>query len=342
MARAVVVARARIQAEDGEITQKEYKHVANNNRPRQLIEANRLILEAGINEDNCKINGCGIEEAKQIQTVLSHQGFALKIFSHSANCDIIYDGGLGIEKYIYLFHYERHYCVLKSPRIFTGHDFYCNLCDKGYNMVEEHKCSRRCPGCRFPGKCVADGKKPFIKCQDCRRFFYSDKCYHNHLETRDNVRHDNGQPNRKKQRSTPASLCQSLKKCSFCNVSCPIYKLKRENHHCGQRQCPTCQVWHSNGEEHRCYVQLYLEKKKTNKTSNSGRKSDLSKAKPGQKRKAIGQDSDSEEREDLSDSAGGTGKFRELYFDFECAQEQHIGEDRVGSAVNITHTIIIL
>ena len=351
MARAIIVAKAKIEESEEILTKEQYKAIANCNRPLQGRKADELIRMAGIREADCKIRGCGLNEAKAFQTVLAANGYALKIFSHSAHNDIIYDGGLGTEKYIYLFHYDDHYCVIKSPKIFTGHNYFCNLCNKGYNTIQRHKCAKRCPGCKFPGKCTADDGPAIVDCQDCARFFYSQQCFANHLKPENELRHDTGRPPAKKHRLSVTNLCQKLKKCKQCMVSWPIYKLDPRKHNCGERQCGVCKVWEKNGVEHKCYVQPYKVKSKIekHKKKRTGQKVD-------QKRRASQRDPASEEETEDSDEHDeenwmhndGDGRperneagFWYLFFDFECTQETVVGEDAQGLILEHIPTLAI-
>ena len=325
IARAVVVGKAWIQSQDGIITQNQYKGIANCEKPRQLIKANELLEEAGIIEtEDRKKNGCSLEELKAIQAVLTHQGYSLKVFSEDAFCDIIFDGGMDGGKYIYLYHQKNHFDVLKNPRPICGSNFWCDLCNKGYRAIDEHRCEKRCPGCRQAGKCAPDFSIPVITCQDCSRLFYSQTCFNSHKMSFSEFRHDTlgTQPPQKKQKLAVASLCDKIKKCNVCYRSVPSRHIKPEAHHCGQKQCHTCKEWVDNGSLHQCFVQPFKLKKSLG-------------AKKNQKEPHNTMLLDSEEKGMFEEEhneilGGGTGQFRELYFDFECAQEKHIGEDRVG------------
>ena len=38
--------------------------------------------------------------------------------------------------YLYLFHYVKHYRVLKTPRIFSDSDFWSAFCNRGYVKIQ--------------------------------------------------------------------------------------------------------------------------------------------------------------------------------------------------------------
>ena len=321
--RAVAVAMARAKAEEGEITQNEYKSIANCRFKAQEKKADELLASAGIEVENIRTKGCGMEEIKLIQSALNPMGYSLKIFSYNAFDAMIFDGGLGGGKCLFLYHSNNHYDVLKSARPITGTNFFCSLCNCGYDKINEHRCPARCPGCRYEGRCQPDYTVPTIKCADCSRFFYSQTCFDNHRRPYNEVRHDTQapQPAAKKRKLASVSLCNEVKKCGACMRSVPARLLNPpEKHHCMEKQCQRCLVWDKCGEDHICYVQPYKMKK--------------------QRGKRIKQNSEHRETESLDlDGAGINeddgastvdGEFKYLFWDFECQQKKVLGEDKVG------------
>ena len=291
--------------------------------PKQTRRADDLIAAAGIIEEECKKPGCGLKEFEAIQRVLTPQGYALKIFSNDHWNEMIFDGGSGSENYLYIYHYDKHYDVMKSPKIITGYTFWCDLCNKGYDAIQKHKCEKRCAGCKYPGKCAPDLSIPVMTCPNCTRIFYSQKCFDNHKMPFSEVPHDaSGQPQQKKRKIAAVSLCDKLKKCLQCMQSIPVERLNPRKHNCGKRWCDSCKTYAENGKSHQCFVGKFTVKKREQKKKNRN-----------QDNSDNADEGDEGEESDRYDDGGGrtqSDQFKYLFWDFECTQERVVDQNEHG------------
>ena len=114
------------------------------------------------------------------------------MFSREYGLLRVYDEGTGPD--INLLHHNNHYSIVTTLPGFFGRSFYCVICKRGYNNKRQHaKCGRKlvyitkgsclikynfsCPCCYEKGRCDFDD---WIRCGDCNKSFFSDRCYDNH------------------------------------------------------------------------------------------------------------------------------------------------------------------
>ncbi len=86
--------------------------------------ASDLMLRAGVLGLGRRT--CGIPEFKKIQKIITEDGFQLKVFSHNHFDALIFDEELEGLIPVYIYHYDKHFCPMSTPRILTGTNFYCD------------------------------------------------------------------------------------------------------------------------------------------------------------------------------------------------------------------------
>ena len=234
-ARAIVTAKAKLD------NHPEWNNIRQG-RKKQKELALKLHRQAGV-----RAGPCGYEELTKFQECLSDyriilvdadRAFDRRAFSPPGKPEII------------LLHEKNHYDVITTLPGFFGSSYVCAHCLKPYDHIGEHACdikSSLCDACRQPNcqdfmEALPREIKPSHRCHLCRRAFFGETCFENHL-TKD-----------RRQKTNPGnSVCQTVRRCATC------FKLedKPENiarHKCGFAMCPSCQDY-VDIANHRCFIQ---------------------------------------------------------------------------------------
>ena len=75
---------------------------------------------------------------------------------------------------IHLLHYSNHYIFMRSVGAWYGKKFFCEICNRAMDKLDNHTCTKPCDGCgdRMPCRLMGgDPHRAFIYCKECRRFF---------------------------------------------------------------------------------------------------------------------------------------------------------------------------
>ena len=163
---------------------------------QQLKQAKKLQEEAGVSE-----GPCSLEEIEQFQDYLGPQGYRI-IVAEAARAGVIFKGDAfqEAEKIIALVKSQYqdkngdlkgHYGGLYSIPAFMNRSCFCDHCCKGYNTEDSahHNCqAQNCPACKQSTSIGEDPcsdftfwSKPDRSCKTCRREFYGETCFANHL-----------------------------------------------------------------------------------------------------------------------------------------------------------------
>ena len=275
-ARAIVVMREYAKKKAGEENTFETIRRHRHKNSQQLKEAKLLHQEAGVPE-----GPCGMEEIQKFQEHLGPRGYQL-IVVDPARGGVIFTGEQfkSAPKVIQLAktHYEdtngehlAHYDGLFSIAPVFNRCKFCRYCCKGYNTEDSkhHNCLRaNCPSCLRRRQKKSEGcpdytdwSKLTVTCRHCRRSFYGEDCYKDHLIPK--VQRET--PLEKEVRREVAgkkgvhilppivmkSVCEMYRKCPSCSVS---YKTKPgSNHRCGHGQCHNC-LNYVDLYTHKCYI----------------------------------------------------------------------------------------
>ena len=225
LARALVVAIAKIEKDPNYKNLKDPKRRAQEKKARELHEA-----------ANVPLGPCGIPEVELFQKYLTN--YEINIVSGNHDNSIIYpskpSAGNNVTP-IYLYLHDNHYDVITSMPGFLSTSYFCHKCSQSYSNKFDHLCDGMCKACRSYD-CVLNGNG--LKCNECDRLFKNKTCYDQHKEPVDGGR----------------SVCQTIRKCGKCGKSMDVRKLNPKNHICGKK-CSTCGVVLNEKSEHQCYIQ---------------------------------------------------------------------------------------
>ena len=213
-ARAIVTAIARIEKHE------KWGYVRQNREPQGEL-ARQLHARAGV-----PLRTCTIEDIKQFQSVLPD--YQINVWSGK---DIIYTGQ-DTEKKIFLYHHNEHYDVITKMPAFLCKNYYCELCKKGYDHKERHKCNNPCYCC----KSIHADEGEWVICNDCNRYFKGDICYDLHKKTTPNGN----------------STCKQYYRCTCGQQVNKAMHKKKNSHRCDNIYCKTCKDFYMPG--HQCYM----------------------------------------------------------------------------------------
>ncbi|CAC5393603.1 unnamed protein product [Mytilus coruscus] len=163
-ARALVTAKANI-----------VKHPKSEDIRKGRLIQKQLAIELH-DKANIPLKTCNLEDITQFQRAMN--AYQIHVVSQQHFNGIIFQGPEA-ERKIYLYHHNEHYDVITSMPGFSNRSYYCNICQKGYQNKEEHKCNNICTSCH---KINEIENKEWIYCKDCNRFFQGDVCIQLHAK----------------------------------------------------------------------------------------------------------------------------------------------------------------
>tara|TARA_R100000951_G_scaffold115995_1_gene126051 strand:- start:3166 stop:6990 length:3825 start_codon:yes stop_codon:yes gene_type:complete len=236
VARAVATGILRI--EEG-VNSKDYDN-AKRGRKIQEIKAKELLEEAGIPQRRLHLD--------DIRNLESYTGYQITIIDGDDYNNVLYPdiedkhyiAPFNDDNTIYLYKHEGHCDLIANNRVagFFGKENFCHKCKKCYKKKGLHKCKFKCNIC-CNTKCDSlklKHKTYKIECQDCNRFFPTQMCFNNHLET-----------NKKGE-----CVCSRVWKCQDCKKVLSRDTQPPETHQCGDYLCPNCKrVVH---KDHKCFM----------------------------------------------------------------------------------------
>ena len=231
LARSIVTAVANINKHKW--TKSQLKNGFNNSRTLQKDEAIKLHEKAGV-----EINEFG-STLEDINRFAKHLNVQINIIDGDQFNELIftseneYDNG----QMIYLFKNNNHFDVITSMPGFLAKNYYCHTCKKSYTKRDCHKCPSKCIACfkYFPDGKGCSGEE--IKCINCNRTFFGEKCFEEHKRDRSSKGIDD-------------IVCEKVCKCLKCEktvVGC------LKNHVCGYSKCKNCGEY-CNMNEHLCFM----------------------------------------------------------------------------------------
>ncbi|CAC5375852.1 unnamed protein product [Mytilus coruscus] len=175
---------------------------------------------------NIPLKACDLEDIKQFQRAMND--CQIHVVSNEHFNGIIFQGPEA-EKKIYLYHHNEHYDVIRSMPAFLNRSYYCNICQKGYQHKEEHKCNNICTSCH---KIHEVENKERIYCKDCNRYFQGDVCFQLHA----------------KKTSQGRSTCTSYYRCKECGQSINR-KMHKKEHQCGEDDLVQCEQGYERSDD---------------------------------------------------------------------------------------------
>ena len=203
----------------------EWQCIRRNTNKMQEIFAYELAKKCGFDLKK----PIGIDDFKKIQTKLNYQ---LIVVDGKNKYNRLFVGEPIRNEKIYILHREKllnkfHYDAIVNIKGFMGQKFYCFHCHKPYSHIHQHFCNFICDSCHCYPLCVKTSVK--ILCEKCKKEFYGDNCYKNHLQGANNV-------------------CKNVKKCINC---LQIYFSGK--HECDTKICKICYSSYKL-EKHYCFL----------------------------------------------------------------------------------------
>ena len=246
-----------------------------------MKEAKKLHVEARVSEGPCRL-----EEIQKFQDYLGPKGYRI-IVVDAVRGGVIFKGDtfqeaektIALVKSVYVDdeHVEKaHYDGSHNIPGFMNRSYFCDRCCKGYNTEDSahHNCqAKNCPACKQSSSKSEQGcpdftlwSKPDRSCNVCRREFYGETCFANHLIQYETVDKDLDKMKRKLEqdleKELPSivemkSVCDQYRKCKDCLVS---YKVKEEvPHRCLFAKSKPC-VEYVHIYDHQCFITSEEEK----------------------------------------------------------------------------------
>lgn len=241
-------------------------------RKKYEREARHLMTKSGLSgfsqwpEDKI----LSVQELKNIVTE-NHRVFgdyAVTLIDIDHGNNVLFSLNPEQEKQINIGLVLRHYVIIKNmPGFFNclTDSFWCSVCKRMISSKCKHQCTRAmCSQCKVISNCE---KIQSIRCSECKRDFFNEICYANHLV-------DGLSPAYK------TNVCLEVRACNYCHVDLKCkngefikdkegylkdaYKLgKNSKHICFSRKCYTCGLKFDRlVGDHLCHVQKVTAKQK--------------------------------------------------------------------------------
>ena len=215
--------------------------------PIQSDEAIKLHIEA-----NVEMGKCGYEELTRFALTSTLNNYQLLLVDATRGYTVT-SFGKPQEKQIVLLYDNEHYDVITTLPGFFGNSYFCARCLKPYNNEGQHACENNpdhCSSCLQTGcedftEARCRNQPPATPCGSCKRMFYGDVCFQNHL-TKSYKGNSADSEN--------ISVCSQRRKCSSCKKLLVGLKQQKE-HECGNIDCPSCHEY-IEAASHQCFIQI--------------------------------------------------------------------------------------
>ena len=175
----------------------------------QRDEAIKLHIEA-----NVEMGKCGYEELTRFALTPSLNNYQLLLLDATRGYSVT-SFGKPQEKQLVLLYDNEHYNVITTLPGFFGNSYFCARCLKPCNNEGQHACENNpdhCSSCLQTGcedftEARCRNQPPATPCGSCKRMFYGDVCFQNHL-----TKSYRG----KTADSKNISVCSQRRKCRSC------------------------------------------------------------------------------------------------------------------------------
>jgi G:T-mismatch repair DNA endonuclease (very short patch repair protein) len=198
-----------------------------------------LIAASGVNLSN----GGGIPELEILQNYLAD--YRIVVYSGLRCENVIFDGHTNSSKRLNLLYDfdTKHFNVIVNIAGAMAKKYVCFGCSKGMSWKgrNTHNCEYVCTGCAGVPPCQFDGANCF--CDECNRYFRSEKCFTNHKESKNIGK---------------KTICERKRVCANCALP-----LNSDGHECYKTFCKNCNKYEMSG--HFCYMHSLSPKIPSNK-----------------------------------------------------------------------------
>lgn len=156
-----------------------------------------MCKSAGVKISKLK-GGCSIDEVRKLQRVL--KDYRIVIYDPNSTRPLYTDERYNGKQPLNIMLCGNHYTAMRSVQACFGARYLCEECHTHTSTRAKHKCKYACSQCLTIPRC--EQEKILTFCPDCNRTFFGEKCFTNHLKSRN-----------KKSNST---TCQTKKNCPTC------------------------------------------------------------------------------------------------------------------------------
>lgn len=250
--RAIVVAIAHHKFKQNPLDpylRKNYDRIRRSSGKYQLTEAISLMKLACVPYNRAGL----LTDVPKYEEILKT---SICVISSAVGNKKVYSGSDKYRDKIFIYHYKSkdaidgHFAVITKVNALLRKNYYCEVCDKGFNNNTSHKCKLWCDVC---GRSHCP-KGLTRTCPDCNQICRSNICYEEHKKEK------KVKAGKEKGRLIK-SKCEQFWQCPLCGVKLKVSLRSREQHMCGEIKCQSCQEYHL-AEDHKCYMRsLSVEKK---------------------------------------------------------------------------------
>lgn len=231
---ALVITRAHARSKSGELKKYAYRNYLNRFKSLRS-ESEELCVLAGVNMNKLK-DGCSLDEVMKFQNVLKN--YQIVIYEANSKLPIYSDPIYFGKTKLNIMLHKNHFYGMRNITACFGAKYICPHCHTHTDTRAKHVCKYSCSQCLVFPKCSEF--VTFIRCKDCNRTFFGEKCYQNHLKLADGAQN---------------STCEAKKNCPIC------FSQLTDEHKCGMRGCFTCEKLVPKNN-HFCFMPQYETKRR--------------------------------------------------------------------------------
>ena len=122
--------------------------------------------------------------------------------------------------------------------------YYCDVCDKGFQNRNGHKCAQWCNIC---GRDNCEKEGNWGPCPDCNKPVRSKNCFIEHKKQR--------RGKGKMKNVIFPSKCEQFWDCKDCGAA--MKRNEKDTHECGEIKCGNCTQTYMINEQHLCYMRNF-------------------------------------------------------------------------------------
>ena len=173
---------------------------------------------------------------------------SIVVISARAGNRKVYPGSDKYESKIFLYHYgepgHAHFDTIVKVNALLNKSYYCDVCDKGFQNRNGHKCAQWCNIC---GRDNCEKEGNWGPCPDCNKPVRSKNCFIEHKKQR--------RGKGKMKNVIFPSMCEQFWDCKDCGAA--MKRNEKDTHECGEIKCGNCTQTYMINEQHLCYMRNF-------------------------------------------------------------------------------------
>ena len=177
-----------------------------------------------------------------------HLKTSIVVISARAGNRKVYPGSDKYENKIFLYHYGKpgyaHFDTIVKVNALLNKSYYCDICDKGFQNRNGHKCVQWCNVCGRDN-CKKEGN--WGTCPDCNKNVRSKECFIDHKKQK--------RGKGKMKNANLPSMCEQFWDCKECGAG--MKRNEKATHECGELKCGNCAENYMIYEQHECYMRNF-------------------------------------------------------------------------------------